>query len=637
MKKIEAFENSKVTLTDSYYVNATDKVVKNILTLDADRLLAGFRENAVLAWNSDPSKEMITATEEVKINKGKNRYGGWENTLIAGHTLGHFLTALAQAYVNPVVNVDDKTACKKTCDYIVSELKKCQDLTTGTKYDGLIFGGTLPEPAFRMNIDLQFKMVEERKSDIFKESWVPYYNLHKILQGLLDVYVFTGNKEALEISEKLGFWINRRVSAWDDKTRQNVLSIEYGGINDVLYQLYALSSNENKEAFLNAAHQFDEETLFTKVRKNTPDAMNNTHANTTIPKFMGALQRYNVTGDEIYLDYTKAFWTMVTQKHTYITGGNSENEHFGLDNVLAAERTHVNNETCNTYNMLKLSRNLFEITGDKKYADYYENTYLNAIMASQNPETGCTMYFQPMATGYQKCYTTVDKSFWCCTGTGWENFTKLQDSIYYRSESSVIINNFVPSVLDTGSAKIKVECNFLSSDKVNVLIDGNAASDLVIRIPEWTDSNAVKASCNYKNENGFMKFSKDDVNAEKKIEITFPMTMKAFGLQDDENTVAFKYGPFVLSARLGTANQETGSHGMWVTVPAKKAVENDEIKISGDLSIKDFIASPEKHFEKTMELGMPVFTLKDCDRILEFIPHYLQCKESYGIYWKFEK
>lgn len=352
---------------------------------------------------------------------------------------------------------------------------------------------------------------------------------------------------------------------------------------------------------------------------------------------MGALQRYLSTGDEIYLDYAKAFWTMVTKKHTYVTGGNSENEHFGKDNVLAAERTHVNNETCNTYNMLKLSRSLFEITGEKKYADYYENTYLNAILSSQNPDTGCTMYFQPMATGYQKVYTRVDKDFWCCTGTGWENFTKLQDSIYYRSEGNVIINNYVSSVLDAGSAKVKMECNFLESDQVKIIVDGKADFDLVIRIPEWTESSSVKASVSCEEKDGFLVFDAGTIDGKKEIVLTFPMKMKAFGLQDDENTIAFKYGPYVLSARLGTENQETGSHGMWVTVAAKKAVENDEVKITGSKSVKDFMNSLSENFECSSENGTPVFILKNCDRQLQFIPHYLQHKESYGIYWHYSK
>lgn len=620
MKKIHAYENDKITLTDPYYINATEKVVANVLSLDPEKFLAGFYENAAYACG-----------EEITLKK--LRYGGWENTLIGGHTFGHYLTALAQSIVNPVVSDEKKAECKKRLDFVISELEKCQKKTVGTNYEGYLFSATLPDESFKNKIDLQFDNVEKRQGDIFKQAWVPWYTMHKILQGLLDVYTFTGDTRALTLSENLGKWISRRVNAWDEKTRANVFSIEYGGMNDVLYQLYAVSKCDAREDFLKAAHQFDEDALFLKVQKNTPNAMNNTHANTTIPKFIGAMKRYEATGDEDYLNYAKAFWTMVTKKHTYVTGGNSENEHFGMDNVLAAERTNINNETCNTFNMLKLSRGLFEITGEKKYADYYENTYLNAILASQNPETGCTMYFQPMATGYQKVYTRVDKDFWCCTGTGWENFTKLQDSIYYRSEEggkeTVIVTNYVSSVLDAGFAKVKVDCNFLKSETVKIKIEGDNSFCLKLRVPEWTDETLVKTSADCEKTDGFLCFKN-----KAEIEVTFPMEMKAFGLQDDENTKAFKYGPYVLSARLGTGTQETGSVGMWVTTASKKAVENDDVKITNGQTVEEFMKNLKQNFDRSEENEIPVWTLKGCDRKLEFIPHYLQHKESYGIYWR---
>lgn len=639
MKKIQAFENSKVTLTDSYYLNATNKVVKNILSLDADRLLMGFRENAVLMYQSKKDNPEIPLCKIPDFYKGKFRYGGWENTLIAGHTLGHYLTALAQACENEAVSQDDRNACKEACDYSVAQLKVCQDMTEGTKYEGLVFAGTLPDQNFRDNPDMQFTNVEHRKSDIFKESWVPYYTLHKIMQGLLDVYNGTKNNEALLIAEKLGHWIFLRTQTWNEETRANVLSIEYGGINDVLYQLYGTSTCSYREEFLIAAHLFDEDTLFKKVSKAVPGLMDNTHANTTIPKFMGALQRYNVTGDEVYLEYAKDFWEMVLQNHTYVTGGNSENEHFGKDKILAAERTRVNNETCNTYNMLKLSRNLFEITGEKKYADYYERTYLNAIMASQNPETGCTMYFQPMATGYRKVYSTVDQSFWCCTGTGWENFTKLQDSIFYYSEAgawgtekTVFVNNYVSSVLDAGSAKIQIQSNFLNSGDLKISVQGKPDFDLAVRIPEWTQG--LTATCGCKNENGFLLFSASSLEKCSSFTITFEMGIKACTLPDNNCTAAFKYGPYVLSACLGNEKQTTVTHGMWVTVPEEKAVQNDDVKVSGK-SVEDFLNNCGSSFVQTLKDGVPVFELKNCDRKLSFIPHYLQHTESYGIYWHF--
>ena len=195
--------------------------------------------------------------------------------------------------------------------------------------------------------------------------------MHKILAGVTDAYEVAGNEKALEIANSLGVWISNRANKWSTTTNNKVLSIEYGGMNDALYQLYKVTNYSNKEVFKTAAHKFDETSLFESVLAGTSNILNNKHANTTIPKFLGALCRYETDNTQTkYLQYAEAFWQMVIDRHTYITGGNSEDEHFGADNVLDKERTVCNNETCNTYNMLKLSRRLFIITGEKKYADY---------------------------------------------------------------------------------------------------------------------------------------------------------------------------------------------------------------------------------------------------------------------------
>ena len=287
---------------------------------------------------------------------------------------------------------------------------------------------------------LQFDNVESGKTNISTQAWVPWYTMHKILAGLTDAYEVAGNETALEVANKLATWIADRANSWDTSTQNKVLSVEYGGMNDALYQLYKVTDASNKEDFYSAAHKFDETSLFEGVLKGTDNILNNKHANTTIPKFLGALCRYETDDTQTkYLQYAESFWQMVIDKHTYVTGGNSEDEHFGADNVLDGERTVCNNETCNTYNMLKLSRRLFVITGDKKYADYYETTLINAIMSSQDHKTGLTMYFQPMASGYQKVFGTFENSFWCCTGSGMENFTKLQDSIYFKGKNVIAV------------------------------------------------------------------------------------------------------------------------------------------------------------------------------------------------------
>ncbi len=623
-----------VEITDDYFDEALELDVSNMLKLDADRLLAGFRETAAYASGM---------TDISKINafmKNKSRYpGGWENGLIGGHILGHYMSALATATRNPGLSDEQRAKVRERLDYIIGSLKECQEMTKGTKYEGYLFGATLPDDSFKKDVDLQFDNVENGKANIFNQAWVPWYTMHKILAGLVDAYEVAGNDEALEVAENLGTWVADRANNWSDNTRSRVLSIEYGGMNDALYELYKVSNADNKEDFKAAAHQFDETNLFESVKADKTNILNGKHANTTIPKFLGALNRYMVDNNETeYLEYAEAFWQMVIDKHTYVTGGNSEDEHFGADNVLDDERTNANNETCNTYNMLKLSRKLFEITGEKKYADYYENTLINAIMSSQEHEHGMTMYFQPMATGYHKVYTTLDQNFWCCTGTGYENFTKLQDSIYFLSDNDLIVNLYIASKFKGDGYTVEQTGSLADSDTMTFKVDGNVKSDLRLRIPDWTDAEKVKVKFGdeeyaFKTDGGYIVIPGSKLASGTEFTVKLPMHIAAYNLQDGEDTYAFKYGPFVLSAELGTDNQTTGSHGMGVKVPTSKAVASDSIGITGAESVTDFISNIDKYLVK--DAGSMRFTLKGTNVSYVFTPHYKQNEQNYGIYWKY--
>lgn len=362
------FDKTSVEVTDAYYDNALELDVKNLLALDADRLLAGFRETACYVYNTKSGVTVKTAAEIKTFMKNKTRYGGgWENSLIGGHTLGHYMTAVAQGIINPGVTAEEKTKLTERLDYLIDALDECQQMTVGSSYEGYLFGATLPNTSFQNDPDLQFDNVEAGRSNISTQAWVPWYTMHKILAGLTDAYEVAGNEKALQVANKLGTWISNRANAWSTTKAKQVLAIEYGGMNDALYQLYKVTNASNKEDFKSAAHKFDETTLFDSVLAGGSNVLNGKHANTTIPKFLGALCRYEVDHTETkYLQYAEAFWQMVIHRHTYITGGNSEDEHFGADEVLDGERTVCNNETCNTYNMLKLSRRLFIITGEKK-------------------------------------------------------------------------------------------------------------------------------------------------------------------------------------------------------------------------------------------------------------------------------
>ena len=626
--KIQDVSMQTVYVEDAYMTNAFSKEIAYLLKIDDDRMLAGFRETAGID------------------TKGATRYEGWENMLIGGHTMGHYLTALAQSYASAGITEADKAAIGDKISYLTDSLYECQRDSKGQP--GFIFGAAIVD---EQNVEKQFDNVEKGRTNIITEAWVPWYTMHKILAGLVDVYRLTGNEKALEVAENLGMWVYGRTSSWSESTRNTVLSIEYGGMNDALYELYKYTG---KEEFAIAAHAFDEDALFEKVNTGNSNVLDGLHANTTIPKFMGALNRYvTLQGNVIdgqtidatkYLEYAENFFDMVLERHTYVTGGNSEWEHFGQDSVLDRERTSTNNETCNTYNMLKMARKLFEVTGKAKYLDYYEKAFINSILSSQNPETGMTMYFQPMATGYFKVYGEETTKFWCCTGTGMENFTKLGDSLYYEDSDYLYVALYFSSKVATDyGLELSMEADLKTSDTVTVSVlntPGSGSKKLAFRIPYWIDGqltislNGEEIKADTESLEGFaiidQELSKGDT-----ITITLPMKLYASALPDDDSAMAICYGPFVLSADLGTENKKTTTTGVIVTIPENAIVSSETITIPDQMISADFAENLEDYITPVATADHTIaFKIKDCDYI--FAPHYLKCNERYGIYFYYK-
>ena len=576
-----------VTLLDSYEQNAFNLEKKYLKSLNPDKLLKGFCEIAGIELDAE-------------------KYGGWETSAIQGHTLGHYLTATAQAFAS-----SGDEDLKAITDYMVSVLSKCQ------AENGYL--AAIPESHY-----------EQIENGNTSGTWVPWYSLHKILAGLVSVYEFTENEQALEVASKLGDWVYSHTSNWTSETQKTVLNIEYGGMNDALYDLYKYTKSEKH---LSAAHSFDEISLFEPLYENK-DILNGKHANTTIPKIKGALNRYLVTGEEYYLQVAKNFWDIVISNHTYITGGNSEWEHFGEPKILDGERTNCNCETCNTYNMLKLTRDLFKITGDTKYADYYENTFINAILSSQNPKTGMTTYFQPMATGYFKVYSTPYDHFWCCTGSGMENLSKLGDSIYFYNSESLYVNRFTSSKVSWQEKGLEIT-QIADLPNIKILVNGSKSAKIVLRIPEWTNNPIVKINgveFDFKAENNLIILEKEWNN--DKIEYTLPMQITVHKLPDNENAVAFKYGPYVLSANMGTNKMETGVTGVNVTIPMEDETISDVLVIEGD-TISNWLENINENLVK--DENELIFTLKGANQKLIFSPHYKQHSNRYGIYFHLEE
>lgn len=636
-----------VTLADSYLMHAAQKENEYLLSLNSKKFLYEFYRVSGL---TPPTEE---------------GYQGWERSNgsnFRGHTFGHYMSALSQAYKGAK---DDGTKAQLLTQIrdAVEGLKECQNAYASAHPESAGYVS-----AFRESI--LNKVDGSGSSD--ENVIVPWYNLHKVLAGLIDIYTFVDDKElaeeALGIAEGFGEYVFNRCSKLTDNTV--MLRTEYGGMNEALYELYDITGNTHFKA---AAEYFDEVALFNELAAGH-DVLNGKHANTTIPKLIGALKRYTVltenedyydalteaekTGLEKYKTAAENFWDIVIGHHTYITGGNSQSEHFHEADKLCYDATKGDYdgastcETCNTYNMLKLSRELYKLTKDKKYMDYYENTYINAILSSQNPETGTTMYFQPMAPGYNKVFNRPFDEFWCCTGTGMENFSKLGDTMYFTEQSDVYVNMYFSNTYDFAKQNLRLTqtAKIPNEDEVTVSVaamDGTevaAGTNLKFRIPDWVAGEAVilvngeKLAIQDNTENGYVTVS--GVKAGDIIKLTFPMEVKAYATQDNKDFVAFRFGPVALSAALGTNNIEASSpNGILVRVGTKDTTCQSAITVQ-NMSVDEWMDNVKENLVRIedSEDGKVQFKLKNTDSSdLTYTPHFMRYKERYGLYMTFEE
>lgn len=649
MGPTEQFELDEVEVLDDYYLSAQTADIEFMRKFNVDRILSRFRETAGLD------------------TKGAESYQGWESSLLAGHGVGHYLSAAAQA-----IKVTGDTRLKEILDTTIAGLAECQR-ALGT---GFIFGAQVNDPA---NVEKQFDILEGKERG---ETWVPWYNMHKVLTGLVDTYKHTGNGQALEVAKKLGDWIYNRVSKWDKDTQATVLETEYGGMNDCLCELYFYSRDKKH---LEAAHKFEEPDLYKTIARGGKNCLNGRHANTLIPKFAGALKHYEIlkqTGeltaaDEVYLEQTKKFFDIAVKRYSYITGGVSVMEHFRKEYALDGTRTQTNCESCCAHNLLKIAKGLFKITGEKKYADYYETTLRNSIMAAVKADTGAAAYFTPMATGYSKTFGTDDPAtnmFWCCTGSGMENFTKLGDSMYFRANDTLIVNQYVSSrvIWKEKNLVVTQQSDVTRSEKatftLNALDGGEILSSAVaLRVPEWLHGNATVTVSGEAEEisvdsGGYILLERDWRDGDL-VTMEYPMTVEAVGLPDNDHVFAFRYGPTVLAAKLGKERMdETTWVGIDLTAPLYKVVGdqhksitvaygdseaakpffNETLTIQEDMSTMEYISKINNYLVKDTDTEKLSFRIKGTNAEnnfnggLQFVPFNTLNDERYGIYWYFD-
>ena len=646
-KEVKAEPDSimgSVVLQDEWLANAAEKESEYLLSLDSEKFLYEWYRLAGL----EPTTE--------------SGYDGWERSSgnnFRGHAFGHYMSATSQAYLSSSGETKEKLKAEIT--EAVNGLAACQSAYGAAHPESAGYVSPFPEEWLQRVDGVPLAGTKIQSGD---NLIVPYYNLHKMVAGLLDV---TKNVDdpaikstALSVAEGFGEYLYNRLSMLTDKNQ--MLRTEYGGMNEALYELYNLTGNDH---FKTAAEYFDETALFEQLAANQ-DVLNGKHANTTVPKLTGAVKRYTVLTENeeyynalsqgekdslnMYLEAAKNFWDITIDHHTYVTGGNSQSEHFheadkiGYDATKSEYDASTTCETCNTYNMLKLSKALYHVTGDKKYMDYFERTYTNAILPSQNPETGTTMYFQPMAPGYNKVFNRPFDEFWCCTGTGMENFSKLGDNIYQMNEDGVSVHMFWASELNRDGIHIKQIANMPNEDTVTFEVkEAKAGTVLRLREPDWLAGEAVikvnDKKADLQEENGYFKVT---VKSGDKVTYQMPMQMVAYPMPDKPNLIAFKYGPIVLSAKLTTNNIEASNpNGILVRVGTFDPKAQTVITTQ-NMSPDEWLTNLNENMVRMEdgENGEIQFALKNVDsesETLVYSPHYMRYKERYGIYMYMEE
>jgi DUF1680 family protein len=566
-----------------------------LLALDPDRLLHTFRITAGLPTTAEP-------------------LGGWEapNNELRGHFTGHYLSACALLWAQT-----GDAAAKARSELFVARLAECQ---------AAIGGGYLS--AFPEEL---FDRLREGK-----QAWAPFYTVHKIMAGLLDCYTLCGNAQAMDVLKGMARWVALWVRPLSEERMARVLDREFGGMNEVLYNLYAATGEERWRAL---AKRFDKEMVYTALAAGR-DELKGLHVNTTIPQIIGAARGYELTGSRYLHDTADYFWHTVTERRCYCTGGTSNGESWNSPpGELAKELSGYTQECCVTYNMQKLTRHVFTWTADARAADYYERAYYNGILGVQNPADGDKLYYVPLASGYWKLFGTPLQDFWCCTGSMAESFAKLGDSIYFHDASGIYVNLFVASEVEWKEKGLRLvqETRFPEEDMVRftVRVANPQRIALRIRVPYWCE--AGSAGLNGRPLEGFATpgsyFVLDrEWRDGDRVSVTLPMRLHVHAMPDDGSLQAVMYGPLVLAGRLGTAGLTSDNLRAEPTKPRTVPEYHGEP-----------VAAPAIH----ADAGDPASWLTPVPgRPLEFRSHGQQTElsliplnrildERYAVYWKF--
>lgn len=526
-------DKRNITLLNSVFLQS-EKIGREYLDgVDIDRLLSPIFE-----------------AHNMPAPNNAKRYGGWERKSannwekspetfsLAGHSLGHFLSALSECYAKS----GDENLKQKIL-YIVSQLESVQS----NAKSGYI--GGCKENCFT-------ELFDKNLTSWAEGYWVPWYNLHKIFKGLTDAYSVTEDQTVLRVLLRFADWACDGLSDFSDEDFEKMLEYEHGGMNEVFANLYRITKNEK---YLYFAEKFTHKKLFRFLLKDE-DKLDGWHANTQIPKVTGMAAIY-AAAPEAHKEYRTAaenFWRFVTQDRSYAIGGNSDKEHFEKKGKETLSKKTC--ESCNTYNMMRLCEYLFSFEQKSEYFDWYENALLNHILAQQD-ESGAKMYFVSLLQGHHRTYEKKYESWWCCTGTGMENPEKYENNIFFFDGSTLYINLYIPSRLETDGISLEINTDYPYSDKINIAVKRNTEIDsLKLRIPEFSHkAAAIRHGAKEFREIEKGYFTVSNIKGGDTVELTLPMEITEYKSRE-KDVCALKYGPVTLCAPLGKITDKVSEY-----------------------------------------------------------------------------
>ncbi|HEY2276022.1 MAG TPA: beta-L-arabinofuranosidase domain-containing protein [Steroidobacteraceae bacterium] len=591
--KVRPFDLAAVRLRPGVAREALETNRRYLMGLDPDRLLHMFRVTAGLPSRAAP-------------------LGGWEapDNELRGHFTGHYLSACALL----AAHTGDR-AVRERGVQIAGQLARCQ-AAIGTGYLS----------AFPVDLFDRLR--------IGQPAWAPFYTLHKIMAGLLDTATLSGDRGSLDTLERMAAWVERWVQPLDGEQMARVIEREYGGMNELLYNLAASTGNARWRA---VAQRFNKERVFAPLAAGR-DELKGLHVNTTIPQIIGAARGYEVAGDLQLHDVAANFWHTVAERRCYCTGGTSNGESWNAPpGILAQELSGYTQESCVTYNMQKLTRHLYTWTADPRLGDYYERTFYNGILGVQHPADGDKLYYLPLAGGYWKLFGTPLNDFWCCTGSMAESFAKLGDSIYFHDDTGVYINLFVPSELNWAErgVHLTLDTHFPEEETLRLSVHAARPTRLAVRVrvPYWTGG--VEAQLNGKPlaasaTGGYLTVERT-WRENDTLSVRLPMRLHVAAMPDDATIQAVMYGPLVLAARLGTQGLTPENLRAPPTRPRKIPEYTAEPIPVAPLAVR----SQDPASWLTPVAGRTLeFRTRDQNNDLTFIPLSRLFDERYAVYFR---